>query len=289
MESLIKLVIVTGLSGSGKSIALHTLEDLGFYCIDNLPVFLLETLIDRLVEKDDGLFRKTAVGIDGRNQHSALEDFPNIIKRLREHNISSEIIFLDSETPVLSKRYSETRRKHPLSHSNCSLEEAILKEREMMRPFFQDAELRIDTSHTNQHQLRDILRDHFHSAKSDKKSLMFISFGFKHGLPMHTDFVFDVRCLPNPHWEPELRHLTGESQEIVTFLEKDQSVLAFKTDIIDFLEKWLPSYQSDGRHYLTVAIGCTGGHHRSVYMVEQLAAHFTHKKCEIIKRHRELV
>jgi RNase adapter protein RapZ len=284
----IKLVIVSGLSGSGKSIALHTLEDLGYYCIDNLPMYLFQAMAKELKDKPESIYNKMAVSIDARNQTSDLNQLPALVKDIRKHGVQSEMIFLEAQDDVLLRRFSETRRKHPLTAEDRTLADAIELERKILEPYLSDADLRIDTSRTNQHELRDLIRSHMDERGPRKISLQFQSFGYKHGLPRDVDFVYDVRCLPNPHWVQELRSLTGLNPEVVKFLEESDLAQQLKEDIIGFLERWVPIFEEDGRSYLTVAIGCTGGQHRSVYLVEQLATHFQRRGRDTITRHREL-
>jgi UPF0042 nucleotide-binding protein len=283
-----KLVIVTGLSGSGKSIALNTLEDLGYYCVDNLPLFLLSKFVEEMATKNNPLFDMIAVGIDARNRATYLDSLESLLKRLSEQGVDYELIYLEAQDDILIKRYSETRRRHPLSDDDHPLAEAIKLERQILGPFLNATDLRIDTTRTNVHQLRDLLRAHFSGSDTPTLSLLFLSFGFKHGVPKDADFIFDARFLPNPHWQQTLRPLTGRDHKVAEFLEQNQSVLEFKQDIIQFLERWIPGFQADGRSYLTIAIGCTGGQHRSVYLTEQLAAHFKTSGLPVIKRHREL-
>jgi UPF0042 nucleotide-binding protein len=287
-DTKIKLVIVSGLSGSGKSVALHTLEDLGYYCIDNLPMYLLRAMAEELKRNPDSPNKKMAVSIDARNQTRDLHQLPKLVKDIREHGIHCHMIFLEAHDDVLLRRFSETRRKHPLTDENRSLSDAIQLEREMLEPFLSDADLRVDTSRTNQHELRDLIRNHIAECKQQQISVQFQSFGYKHGVPRDVDFVFDVRCLPNPHWEKELRSLTGRDQEVANFLRGNERVEQLRGDIISFLERWVPIFEADGRNYLTIAIGCTGGQHRSVYLVEQLSNYFRNSGRDTITRHREL-
>ncbi len=284
----IRLIIVSGLSGSGKSIALHTLEDLGYYCIDNLPIYLLQAMVNELKQRPESIYPKMAVSIDARNQTSDLHRLPDLVRDIREQGVHSEMIFLEAQDEVLLRRFSETRRKHPLSDEEHPLSDAIQLEREILEPYLSSADLRIDTSRTNQHELRDIIRSHMDDRGPKNISLQFQSFGYKHGVPRDVDFVYDVRCLPNPHWEQELRSLTGMDSKVATFLASSDRVQQLKIDIITFLERWVPIFEEDGRSYLTIAIGCTGGQHRSVYLVEQLSAHFENSGRDTIIRHREL-
>ncbi|HHH39387.1 MAG TPA: RNase adapter RapZ [Sedimenticola sp.] len=282
-----KLVIVTGLSGSGKSIALNTLEDAGYYCIDNLPLFLLPSFTEALVARRDPRYRLTAVGIDARNQ-SDLTNLSPILEPMKGREIEYEVIYLEARDDTLIKRYSETRRRHPLSDGEHPLAEAIRLERRVLGPFLDRADLRIDTTHTNVHQLRHIIRTRVAEHRSTSISILFESFGFKHGVPHDADFVYDLRCLPNPHWNPILRPLTGRDQEVIRFLENNAQVREMRETLSRFLEQWIPCFEADGRSYLTVAVGCTGGQHRSVYMAEWLSRHFAGQGRQVLTRHREL-
>jgi len=283
-----KLVIVSGLSGSGKSVALHTLEDLGFYCIDNLPLFLLRELAQGLENDPGKQMTKTAVGIDARNQPEGLSDVPKLVREMRSRDVDCSILYLDAKPETLIKRFSETRRKHPLTADDRPLAEAIEFERTLLEPILSEAELRIDTTHTNIHQLRDMVRDHLRGSTPRQVSLIIQTFGFKHGIPHDVDFVLDVRCLPNPHWQPELRPLTGRDAAVARFLESSPEVSEMCDDLTGFFERWIPRFEADGRSYLTIAIGCTGGQHRSVYMGEQLHRHFAAMGRKVMLRHREL-
>ncbi len=288
-----QLIIVTGLSGSGKSIVLRALEDYGFYCIDNLPATLLPQISQHL---DGYNQQRVAISIDSRS--SALNALPNAIGELESSGIKVEVLFLESNIETLVKRFSETRRKHPLSDGTITLAESIAHERDLLTDL---AELghHIDTSNLSANALRNFIKEFIaphHDAKGNKSNnglvLLFTSFGFKHGIPLDADFVFDVRCLPNPHYDPILRPLTGQDIEIKQFLSAQPNVLKMLTDIRYFIESWLPCFDHDNRHYLTIAIGCTGGQHRSVYFVEELASYFRqHLKLQehkVLVRHREL-
>jgi len=284
-----KLKIISGRSGSGKSIALHALEDLGYYCIDNLPVTMLPLLADELSNQVDSGQSDFAVGVDARSLHTDLNNFPGALQRLRERDIDCEVLYLDASDSTLLKRFSETRRKHPLSNNDLPLFEAIKQERELLEPISRQAELLIDTSQTNVHQLRDIVCSRVTQYDQGGLSIQFQSFGFKHGVPIDVDFMFDIRCLPNPHWQSELRSLTGQDQPVVDFLEQFKEVSEMRMDICHFIEKWLSSFEADNRSYLTVAIGCTGGQHRSVYMVDKLTEYFAQIRDKVVSRHREIV
>jgi UPF0042 nucleotide-binding protein len=283
-----KLLIVSGLSGSGKSIALDTLEDCGFYCIDNLPLTLLGDFINHVMLEDKKTYAKTAIGIDARNQSESLRAFTDSLVLIRSKGIDCEIMFMQAEEATLLKRYSETRRRHPLTDFNVPLKEALKLEKEMLTPIAKHASVVIDTSRTHYHQLRDLIRDQIGERDITHISLQFQSFGFKHGVPLDADFVFDARSLPNPYWVPELRGLTGKDPLVIDFLKQQQLVEELFKDIFDFLHRWVPRFEAEGRSYLTVAIGCTGGQHRSVYLVDALAGQFKSPSLNIIVRHREL-
>lgn len=281
-----QLIIITGLSGSGKSIALRVLEDSGYYCIDNLPATLLPQISHHL---DAVSQHKVAISIDSRS--AALEALPNAIDLLKNSDISVEVLFLESSVETLVKRFSETRRKHPLSNANTTLAESILHERELLAGLAGIGH-HIDTSNLSANTLRSYIRELIlktdETAKSNSLVLLFTSFGFKNGIPLDADFVFDVRSLPNPHYDPILKPLTGKDAPVQLFLQREPNVNEMLADIQKYIEKWLPSFVQDNRSYLTVAIGCTGGQHRSVYFVEQLSAHFKQQKLQVMIRHREL-
>ncbi len=288
MDKHAHLYIISGLSGSGKTVALHTLEDAGFYCIDNLPISMLSHLGDYLQRLPAGTRRQLAVGVDARSQPEDLQHFGSSLDSLRAQGLEPSIIFFTAQEATLIRRFSETRRRHPLSQSGISLAEAIRQEWERLSVIQGEADLVIDTSTTNVHQLRDLVRRRL-TESPPGLSILVQSFGYKHGIPVDADFVFDVRCLPNPHWEPGLRQLTGLDAEVVAYLEQSADVRLMGTQIKDFLEQWIPAFERENRSYLTVAIGCTGGQHRSVYLTERLGAHFRRHLGEQVKlRHREL-
>lgn len=283
-----KLIVVSGLSGSGKTIALQAMEDLGVYCIDNLPFKLLPSLARHLKSAPGRHYTDAAVGIDARNLTDDFGEFPAVLEQVRAEGIKCEIIFLTADDHTLLKRFSETRRKHPLSDTSVPLNEAIEAERRLLSPVAADADWHLDTSYTNVHQLRTLVRERMGRTGHQTLSLLFSSFGYKHGLPPDADFVFDVRCLPNPYWEPHLRPLTGLDKDVRSFLEQQPTVGRMFEGIRDFLETWVPLFEAENRSYMTVAVGCTGGYHRSVYMVECLGSHFRAKRSNVLTRHREL-
>ncbi len=281
------LIIVSGVSGSGKSIALNVLEDLDYYCIDNLPLWLLPELA--LHSTDRLLSDRLAVGIDVRNQTRDLTQFNNVLHTLKKSSLHTDVLFLDAEDGILIKRFSETRRKHPLSDANTSLADAIRRERSLLDPIRTNADLYVDTSLTNIHQLRDLMLKHFAETRKQGLSILVQSFGFKHGIPKDADFVFDVRCLPNPHWDPSLRNYTGLDAEVACFLEQKDDVKRMLVDIGRFVKSWIPDFEREKRSYLTIAIGCTGGQHRSVYLADALFKDLTASGIlNVIIRHREL-
>lgn len=282
-----RLLIISGRSGSGKSTALNMLEDHGYYCIDNLPASLLPAFVRR-ISSDTLELPRVAVSIDARNIPDDLKKVPAILQELRESSLDTEIIFLDASGPTLIKRFSESRRRHPLTTSTVGLREAIGRERELLEPIAALAGLSIDTSTMSVHQLRDIIRSRLIDKNTSALSVMFESFGFKSGVPVDADIVFDVRCLPNPYWEPELRPLTGLDQPVMDFLSQQDDVNEMLADIRTFLEKWLPRFEASNRSYMTVAVGCTGGQHRSVYLCERLREAFIGNITNLQVLHREL-
>jgi UPF0042 nucleotide-binding protein len=269
-------------------VALHVLEDLGFYCIDNIPVALLKPFVDEIVRRKDPAFENVGIGLDARSRPSDLAQVPTLVHGLRAGGLACEIIFLQTDTKVLLSRFSETRRKHPLSDSETSLEEAIAKERELLSPISNSAELVIDTTRMSVSALREQIRERVAPRTPGSVSIMIESFGYKNGLPANADFVFDVRCLPNPYWEPQLRPLSGKDEPVREFLDAAPMVQRMVLDITAFLEEWIPRYQDFQRSYLTVAIGCTGGMHRSVYVAEAVAKQLAAKHGNIRTHHSEV-
>jgi len=276
------IVIISGLSGSGKSIALNMLEDDAYYCVDNLPVQLLQHLVDALAQQGCD---KVAVAIDSRGGES-IAMLPALLATLRANDLELQFLFLDAKTETLLKRYSETRRRHPLASAQRTVSEAIAEERVRLESL---AELghHIDTSDLKPNALREWIRQFVASDAGAGLTLIFESFGFKHGVPLDGELVFDVRCLPNPYYEPGLRPLTGRDAPVIDFLEAEPEVLRMRDDIARFVGSWLPCYVRDHRNYLTVGIGCTGGQHRSVYLAEWLARQFR-DQARVLVRHREL-
>ncbi len=283
-----KLLIVSGLSGSGKSIVLDTLEDCGYYCIDNLPMTLLPGFVSQVMPSDSSTYAKTAIGIDARNQGKSLLCFSEILSSIRKQGIDCEVMFLQADENILLKRYSETRRKHPLSSEKVALKEAIAIEKEVLKTVLNDASIVLDTSRTAVQQLRELVKNQLEKDDEKHLSLQFQSFGFKHGVPLDVDFMFDVRCLPNPYWDASLRGFTGKDAPVIEFLNKSEDAQSLFQDICTFLEKWVNRFDTDNRSYLTIGIGCTGGQHRSVYLVEMLVKHFKKRDLNVILRHREL-
>lgn len=277
-----QLTLISGLSGSGKSIALRLLEDTGYYCVDNLPASLLPQLVEQL--RVEG-YRRVGVAMDVRSGAS-IEALPEIVAEVRQQVPDLRFIFLDARDESLIARYSESRRRHPLAEGSVTLQEAIHRERELLDRI---AELgqRIDTSALHPNVLRAWLRELIDSAPGNGPSLLFQSFGFKHGLPVDADFVFDVRCLPNPFYDPAMRNLSGLDQPVIAFMEASDDAMRMAQDIRRFVAEWLPSFSHDGRSNLTIAIGCTGGQHRSVYLTEWLAREFS-GKARVMVRHRSL-
>ncbi len=277
-------IIVSGRSGSGKTIAIQVLADLGFYCVDNIPFKLLPDLLKNLSAEQD----KIAVSLDARNLPQDAESHEQLHQWLNNSPYALQIVYLDAQDEVLLKRFSETRRRHPLSNATSTLKEAIQQEKQLLAPLANNAQYCLDTSELNKHQLAEWLQKRINIQTSSPLSLLLSSFGFKHGLPTEADFVFDVRCLPNPYWSTPLRHQSGKDKAVITFLEKEPLVIAMTNHIVGFLENWIPHFEADNRSYLTVAIGCTGGQHRSVYIAETIGARLKLRNHPILLRHRDL-
>ena len=282
-----QLTLISGRSGSGKSTALHILEDLDFYCIDNLPASLLPSLAQRL-SAGELETQKVAVSIDARNLPADLAQVPAIVEQLKKSKLAIQVLFLDANSHTLLKRFSESRRKHPLSNKNTGLREAIDRESELLEPLSLMASLSVDTSEMSQHTLRDIVVNRLLNGESKRMTLQFQSFGFKNGISLDADLVFDVRCLPNPYWDSSLRALTGRNIAVKDFLDSQPEVQEMSDEIEAYLERWLPSFERNNRSYMTVALGCTGGQHRSVYLAEKLGQLFQERFAQVQVRHREL-
>ncbi|MEJ0037420.1 MAG: RNase adapter RapZ [Gammaproteobacteria bacterium] len=283
-----RILIVSGLSGSGKSVALHMLEDLGFYCIDNIPAALLKAFISHTVRSPERTYERTAIGLDARNTAAEIASVPRLIDELKRSGIQCEVLFLVASEDELLRRFSETRRKHPMSRDNLDLREAMAREREILEPIVYAADLVIDTSRMGVHELRDIVHQRLEQRNEGRLSITFESFGFKHGIPGDADFVFDARSIPNPYWEPTLRKLTGRDADVVKFLESQEAAGRLIEDIARFIDARVPEYQANNRGYLTVAVGCTGGQHRSVYIVDRLAERFSKRFSNVSTRHSAL-
>jgi len=282
-----KLTIISGRSGSGKSTVLRYLEDRGYHCVDNLAAGLLPTLVERIAADPGGIV-DVAMGIDARNLSADLALVPGIVAELRRRGIPVEIVFLDAGSETLLKRFSESRRKHPLSTGQVGLSEAIDEESALLEPIALLASLSIDTSSMSMQQLQDAISQRIIEKTESGLALLFQSFGYKNGIPADADIVFDVRCLPNPYWETPLRPLTGRDAEVRAFLESHEIVQRMFDDIRGFLEIWLPRFEENSRSYITVAVGCTGGQHRSVFFCEKLGRHFEGRIGNVQIRHREL-
>jgi RNase adapter protein RapZ len=284
----VRIIIVSGLSGSGKSVALHMLEDLGFYCIDNIPAALLKPFISHTVRSPEPAYDRTAIGLDARNTAAEIATVPKLVEELKRSGIHCEVLFLLANEDELLRRFAETRRKHPMIRDSVGLREAMTMERNLLEPVVYAADLVIDTSRMGVHELREIVHQRVEQRTADRLSITFESFGFKHGIPGDADFVFDARSIPNPYWEPGLRKLTGRDSDVIRFLEAQESAGRLIQDIAAFIDSRIPEYQRSNRGYLTVAVGCTGGQHRSVYIVDRLAQAFSQRFANVTSRHSGL-
>jgi len=284
-----RLVIISGLSGSGKSVAINTLEDEDFYCIDNMPISILPACIEHLTAASPSFYENIAIGVDARNVSQDINLFSNTINQLKEQDIAIELVYLEADEETLIQRYSETRRKHPLTKNGLSLVEAIHMEKKILGEVTLLADLRIDTTSTNVRQLRSIITDQVCGKISSKLTILLQSFGFKHGVPNDSNYVFDVRCLPNPYREQHLRKLTGCDPEVIEYLQSHTEVKQMIDAISGFIEQWLPLFIQENHSYLSVSIGCTGGQHRSVHIAEYVANRFqSFEGKQISIRHRDL-
>lgn len=284
-----KLVIVSGLSGAGKTVALKQYEDLGYTGIDNIPLALIGPMITRMLAKADGdRYERLAIGIDARESPREIARFPLHLSRLRKRGVDVRVIFLVASDEIILRRYGETRRPHPLASETTSLVEAIALERQLLAPIADLADEPLDTTSMNLHELRDAIHRRLPEAVRGKLAVLFLSFGFKNGVPNGCDFLFDVRCLPNPHWDRTLKPLSGRDDAVAAWLDGQDAAQRMLADIRGFLENWLPLFRSQDRAYVTVGVGCTGGQHRSVYLVERLADHFRRHFDPVIVKHKEL-
>ena len=279
-----KRIFVSGRSGSGKTVALRALEDHGFYCVDNIPIKLIPELLTQTKDR----YPELAVGIDARNIPYSNEEFSQVMGLLQREGEEFQVIYIDANDPTLLKRFSETRRRHPLTVEGLSLSEAIAEEKKRLEPVIAHAQLIIDTTSKTPHELCETIINRVIGEKETKLSIQFKSFGFKNGAPTDADFVFDARCLPNPYWEESLRQFNGRDKEIINYLEELPYVQEYFWQLRTFLQTWIPRFEEGNRNYLTIAIGCTGGQHRSVYMIEKLAQFFSSLYIDIQIRHREL-
>lgn len=282
-----RLVVISGMSGAGKTIALRALEDLDYYCVDNLPAALMPAFVAAATIGGPSMHPRLAVGIDVRNRNEDLQRVPAILSELAKSGIEYELIFLDARDDVLFKRYSDTRRRHPLTGDSLSLSDAIALERKLLKPVSGIANRVIDTSDLNVHQLRRLMATEL-GMVGGELSLLFESFAYKRGVPADADFVFDARCLPNPHWDARVRPLSGRDAAVREWLEAKPEVGEYLGEISAFLDRWLPRFEADNRSYVTICIGCTGGRHRSVYLAERLAEHFRKTREQVLTFHREL-
>lgn len=282
-----RLAIVSGLSGAGKTVALRQFEDLGWFCIDNLPLGLVQPLVAHAIAYPGPRFERVALGVDARAHPREIEDFPRLLDSLKNQQVSVRVLFLTADDEVILRRYGETRRRHPLVEPEFTLAEAIAHERRLLKPIADLADDALDTSRLNPHELRAAVQARLPESSQPRLSVTLLSFGYRNGVPDGVDVVFDARCLPNPHWEPELRALSGLDAPVIAYLDARDEVREYVEDIRAWLERWLPAFSAQDRTYLTVAIGCTGGRHRSVYLVERLAERLRGGPAITVK-HRDL-
>ena len=284
-----RLIIISGLSGSGKSVAINTLEDDDYYCIDNMPLSMLPTCVEHLTSISPSLHEKVAIGVDARNVSQDISSISIILEQLKSQGIDIELIYLEANEETLIQRYSETRRKHPLTKDGLPLIDAIKREKQILEEVILLAALRIDTTSTNVRQLRFLISEHVNTENTSNLTILLQSFGYKYGVPNDSDYVFDVRCLPNPYWEQKLRKLTGHDQNVIDYLQSHEEVKQMINSIRNFVEQWLPHFEKENRSYLSISIGCTGGQHRSVHIAEVLADIFQKFETNSVSvRHRDL-
>lgn len=281
------LVLVTGLSGGGKSTALRALEDLGFYCVDNLPAALLPEFVRQIDRRDDEEYARVAIGVDARSPGQELGEIPAWLDRLADGGTPCQMLFLSADTRSIIKRFSETRRRHPLTMDKQSLPQAIEAEMKILEPLHDRADWVIDTAETNIHQLRQQVWKSV-GGSSDSMTVVLESFAFKRGVPQDVDFIFDARMLPNPYWVESLRDYTGLDEPVREWLEQDEAVRRMVRDVLGFLTSWLPEFQKAQRSYVTIGIGCTGGRHRSVYLVDRLSSELRDRFRDVLVHHREI-
>jgi len=284
----VRIIIVSGLSGSGKSVALHMLEDLGFYCIDNIPAALLKPFVSHTVRSPEPAYDRTAIGLDARNTAAEIATVPKLVDELKRSGIHCEVLFLLAGEDELLRRFAETRRKHPMIRDDVGLRDAIAMERSLLEPVVYAADLVIDTSRMGVRELREIVHQRVEQRTAGRLSITFESFGFKHGIPGDADFVFDARSIANPYWEPTLRKLTGRDSDVIRFLAEQAAAGRLIEDIATFIDARIGEYEASNRGYLTVAVGCTGGQHRSVYIVDRLAERFAQRFANVTARHSGL-
>ena len=281
-----RLIVVSGRSGSGKSTALAVFEDAGFNCIDNLPAVLLTSIVEETLYSSQSDDTGLAICIDARNR--SLNKFTELFDEIDRNKVNCELVFFDALDETLLKRFSETQRPHPLTSKTRDLQEAIKLESKFLDKVSEKADLRIDTSTLTERELRNLIVDRIIQRRVKTLNLAFSSFGYKHGVPKDADYVFDMRCLPNPFWSKTLKNLTGLDEGVKSFLSEQDVVEEMVEDLIFYLGKWISRFEDYNKLYMTVAIGCTGGQHRSVYVVERMAEYFKKKPINIIVRHREL-
>jgi UPF0042 nucleotide-binding protein len=283
-----RLILVSGLSGAGKTVALNMLEDVGFYCVDNLPAAMLHPFVGHALRAESEVFARIAIGIDARNSVAEIESLPRSVEELKRSGLRCELLMLLASVDELLRRYAETKRRHPLSEHGRDLRQAIELERRRLEPIIDTADVIIDTSRLGVPGLREVILQRVERRARDELSITFESFGYKHGLPADADFVFDARTLPNPYWDPKLRPLTGLDEPVIRYLDAQPAVQRLFEDIASFVEARIAEHRASNRRYLTIAIGCTGGQHRSVYLVERLAARFAARYDNVLARHGSL-
>ncbi|MEC8633192.1 MAG: RNase adapter RapZ [Pseudomonadota bacterium] len=282
-----RIIIVSGTSGSGKSSALNQLEDLGYYCVDNLPIALVSFLIEHFSQQSSASHKGLAICIDIRTEYAGVTDFRDYLKTLRE-GLELQLIFFDATSQALSKRFNETRRRHPLSKDGLSLNDAIAAERQLLEPLASAADLIVDTSEMSPYQQRAVVSERVDATDTNSLSIQIQSFGFKKGAPVDADIVLDMRMLANPHWEPELRAFTGQAPGVIDFLESHDQTHEVANDLIEMLIRWVPMYKASQRAYLSIAVGCTGGKHRSVYMTERVGKALADQFSNVTVLHRDM-